>query len=181
MDWLTFVAHVVDALAWPLTILIIIAILRKPLSGLLPLLQRLKYKDFELEFGRHVEEVRQEVQSELPAPPGPSLIQPDEEVIERLAGVSPRSAVLEAWRRIEEALFRVAQRRQINVQARSPLAIFRALQRAEVLDPGKLRILHELRVLRNDAAHAPDFALSKDSVLEYSRLASTMADYLSTL
>ncbi|MGH2397986.1 MAG: hypothetical protein ACRDFW_13635 [bacterium] len=98
--------------------------------------------------------------------------------------MSPRSAVLEAWRQIEDAIVRAAQRRQLDVhgrQAESPLAFIRALQRAEVLDAGKIGILHELRALRNNAAHGPDFALSGDSALEYSRVASAIVEYLDRL
>ncbi|MGH2397987.1 MAG: hypothetical protein ACRDFW_13640 [bacterium] len=76
MDWLTFIARVIDAAAWPVTVFVILLLLRKPLSGLIPLLQRLKYKDLELEFGRQIQEVRQEVQAELPAAPAPPAIAP---------------------------------------------------------------------------------------------------------
>jgi hypothetical protein len=39
MDWLSFVAAIVQALAWPLALVTVILVLRKPLAGLIPLLQ----------------------------------------------------------------------------------------------------------------------------------------------
>jgi hypothetical protein len=107
-----------------------------------------------------------------------------EAVIARLAEVSPRSAVLEAWRQVEDALVRTAQRHQIDVrgrQAESTLALIRVLQQAGIIDPGKIGILHEFRSLRNNAAHGPDFALSRDSALEYARVAATVVEYLNGL
>src|SRR5262249_55904528 len=118
VDWLTFVSHSIASAAWPVTALIIIVMLRKPLSGLIPLLQRLKYRDLELQFGREIQEVRQEVQAELPAGGMQAPSSTTETIAARLAEVSPRSAVLEAWRQVEDALLRAAQRRQIDVRGR---------------------------------------------------------------
>ncbi|MER3513447.1 MAG: hypothetical protein C4310_02805 [Chloroflexota bacterium] len=67
MDWLTFVTELIKALAWPITILIIIIVLRKPLANLIPTLQRLRYRDLEIEFGRSVQELASEAKKELPA------------------------------------------------------------------------------------------------------------------
>ncbi len=55
MDWLTFLATIIQAVAWPVTIVAIAYLLRKELRALIPLLTKLKYKDIELEFGRRVE------------------------------------------------------------------------------------------------------------------------------
>lgn len=51
MDWLTFVATVAGSVAWPVTALIIVHLVRKPLVELLPTLKSAKYKELELEFG----------------------------------------------------------------------------------------------------------------------------------
>lgn len=187
MDWLTFVARFVEAVAWPVAVLVMMSVLRKPLGSLIPFLQRLKYKDLELEFGRQIEEVRQEVQAELPVAAPDRAIQASaaaESLSERLAELSPRSAVLEAWRQIEDALLRAAQRRQAQVrwrQGEPPLWVIKGLERAQILDPSKVGILRDLRALRNSAAHGPDFALSKDSAIEYARVAAQLVEYLNGL
>jgi hypothetical protein len=185
MDWLTFIGRVLDAAAWPITVLAMLLLLRTPLSGLIPLLQRFKYKDLELEFGRQLQEVRREIQVELPGAAAPrTMASGMEAIVHRVAKVSPRAAVLEAWREIEDALVRAAQRRPLDVRghpAESPLALIRALQQGRVLDPGKIGILHELRALRNTAAHGPDLALSRDAALEYARVARTIVGHLDSL
>lgn len=45
VDPLTFVAELVQALAWPMTVLGIVAVLRRPLLALVPLLTRLRFED----------------------------------------------------------------------------------------------------------------------------------------
>lgn len=60
MDALTFVAAVIDSLAWPATLLASLFLLRKPLARVLPMLRRVRYKDVDVEFG-----VASEVKGEL--------------------------------------------------------------------------------------------------------------------
>jgi len=185
LDWLTFIAELIKTLAWPLTVLAILILLRKPLVGLIPLLQRIKYKDFELEFGRQVREVRAEANEELPPPQKPKAMIPQApDPILELARVSPRAAVTEAWRQVEAAALDAAQRNNVPLKYReavSPVRVIRALEKAEVVDPAPMAIFHDLRALRNQAAHAPEFALSTEAVIEYVDLARRLIEYLSSV
>lgn len=36
MDWLTFIAEIIKALAWPGAIVVLVLVLRKPIAGLIP-------------------------------------------------------------------------------------------------------------------------------------------------
>ena len=184
MDWLAFVASVIGSLAWPSVLLIIFMLLRKPLYGLLPLLQKLKYKEIEVEFTRRVEEVSAEVVQELPAPVPPvPLGGDDSESVARLAEISPRAAVLESWRSVEAAALEAA-RRLGGDKFRDKTLTFHAIRFLEQhpsLDRGVIGLLRELRALRNDAAHAPDFALSKASALEYGVSCNRVVAYLRQL
>ncbi|MES2521738.1 MAG: hypothetical protein V4617_03485 [Gemmatimonadota bacterium] len=58
MDAPTFIAALVTALAWPLTVLGIFLVLRRPLLALVPLLARLRAKDLEFDFGRRLADPR---------------------------------------------------------------------------------------------------------------------------
>ncbi len=172
MDWMTFLASVISSLAWPAVVLVIVVLLRKPLAGLIPLLQRLKYKDLELEFGERLEVLEAELLEELPAPQ--DAIGPPQSRVLELATVSPRAAVLESWRGVEQATQELAKRHQIALpreKARNPFQVIRALERAEVIDSSTSSAIHELRSLRNEAAHAPEFAFDRESVLSYDNLA----------
>lgn len=184
MDWLAFLASVVGSLAWPGTLLIVFLLLRKPLRDLLPLLQRLKYKEVELEFSKRVEEVSAEVVQELPAPLSQAPPGGDEsESVARLAEISPRAAVLESWRSVEAAALEAAHRLGGDKFRDKTLTFhaIRFLEQHPSLDRGVIGLLRELRALRNEAAHAPDFALSKASALEYGASCTRVASYLRLL
>src|SRR5579859_300435 len=180
MDCLTFIASIIKSLAWPLAVIVIVLVLRKPLGSLLPLLQRLKYKDLELDFGKRVEEVSDEVARELPGETTSPLPASDSSAIARLAEVSPRSAVLEAWREVEIAAIDAA--RKVGGEAfRTKTLTYQAirfLEQNESLERNVISLLRDLRGLRNEAAHAPDFALSKESAQEYASSAAAVARHL---
>ena len=184
MDWLTFTAEVVKALAWPAAILFSIAILRKPLSGLIPLLQRLKYKDLELEFGKKIQELKADAAKALPVSVpeiAPSTSVSDS--IIQLAEISPRASIVEAWRELESTAAEAASRHQVGLtprEVRSTAELANALERAKILDHNRLNLFHNLRALRNKAAHSPDFALDSSSALEYADLAGRLEQYLRT-
>lgn len=182
MDALTFISELVRSLAWPATSVVLVLLLRKPIAELIPLLRRLKYKDLELEFGRRVAEVKAEASEELPPPQPPAAYEAaEEQTLLELAKLSPRAAVTEAWRQVEVAAIEAARRNDISVspsEAMSPTRVLRALERHRVIDAGKLGLMHDLRGLRNQAAHSPEFAISTAAALEYVQLARRMFDFL---
>src|SRR5271157_6230693 len=123
MDWLNFLTNIVASLAWPCTIIIIIFLMRKPIRDLLPLLQRLKYKEFELEFGKRVEEVKEEIETALPGEAQRILPSQEVEPLVKLAEISPSAAVLESWRSVEHAAIEAAQRLGCIFRPEKPLTI----------------------------------------------------------
>jgi hypothetical protein len=181
MDWLTFTAAVIRAVAWPLTALIIILVLRRPLLNLLPLLQQLRVKGIELEFGRRVEVLAADA-AELPAAGGAAgALPPVRPPVAQLAEVSPRAAVLESWLEVRAAAVDALRRRGVPYRSRdveSPLGLRRALEGAGILDAPTLGVFDELRNLRNAAAHAPAFSIDPGSALDYARLAGRLAEHV---
>lgn len=181
MDWLQFVASMVDSLAWPAAALAIVTILRKPLRDLLPLLQKLKYKDLELEFGRRLLEVQAEVTAQLPAQTERAIGEIEDSVAVRLAPVSPRAAILEAWRGVESAILEAAHSLgKPFFDDRSPVLVsaIRALEESGQLLRAQADILDDLRQLRNEAAHAPEFSIPVSDALDYVRLSEVAASHL---
>jgi hypothetical protein len=181
MDILTFVAELAKAFVWPVFIVIIVLLLRKPIQHLIPLLTRLRYKDFELEFRRKIEEVEAEAVIGLPEKePLEAFSDGADKNVYKLAEISPRAAVLEAWRTVEnEAIETVRQelQRQQGVEPAIilPRIALKHLERSERIDRQTSALIRDLRSLRNQAAHAPEFALGSDSALEYASAAYRLA------
>ena len=180
MDWLSFIAAVVKALAWPLTVLGIFLVLRRPLTGLIPLLARLKIKDLELDFGRRLAEVSVEAAS-LPGGRSATGRPAGDDAVLRLAAAAPRAAILEAWLRLEAAALEAARRRgtaEPISHLRSPLRLIEALEELAVIDARQAAVFHELRSLRNSAAHALGFEPSPDVARNYVELAARLEQSL---
>jgi hypothetical protein len=180
MDWLTFLAEVIKALAWPVTVVILLLLLRKPISDLIPLLQHLKYKDLELDFGKKVQELIADMKKELP---GNGKL-PDTTLKQRLSQLSqssPRAAILEAWLELEEVALEALKRKQFAItsqDARSPLQLGHALLEAGILDQGKHEIYNRLRNLRNSATHASEFPIGVETAIDYAEAATRLAEYI---
>lgn len=180
MNWLEFTSSIIGAVAWPAAIIVLVYALRQPIKELVPLLQRMKYKDFEMEFGEKLAEAR-EVADLRSHPDAVDEISPqEEERILELSRVSPRAAVTEAWRWVEIAGLDAAksilgeklQNRTFTYQA------LRKLENSEKMDPRAISLMRDLRRLRNDAVHSPEFALSSESALEYAQMAKELVGYL---
>ena len=181
MDILTFIAQMVQALAWPLAVLLILFIYRRPFARLLSLVERLRFEGVELEFGQGVADLTRAVNRELPAKALAEASAVTRERLQKLAPLSPRAVVLEAWLEFEEAALDALKRRNVNLssrEARTPLLLGHALEEAGILDEGKQEIFYKLRTLRNAAAHASDFRLDGDAAMEYADAALRLAAYV---
>ena len=181
MDTCQFVASVVDSLAWPATIVVLVLVLRGPLEKLVPMLQKMKFKDFELSFGEKIDRAREDAGLALRYSEGPAP--PEEQKALELAVVSPRAAVTEAWLWVETAATEAADRLQLAPSSRSRTGWRRLseLVRHPGFDRGAASMLQELRSLRNEAAHSPQFALSADSAVQYIAAARQLVAHLHAL
>ena len=57
MDWKTFIAQIINSIAWTLVVVFIVYQLKDRLAELLPRLKKLKHKDTELEFAEKLNEL----------------------------------------------------------------------------------------------------------------------------
>ncbi len=185
MDSLSFIAKLIDALAWPSATVLIVILLRDPVFKLIPFLHKLKYKDFELEFSRTLEAAAVEVQRSLPetAVPEPKIIthpQPGQ----LLALFSPSAAIVEAWKDLELAALELLRRRNLLDEKKpkgAPNAIISKLRRIEELDSGIIDLIHEMRKLRNIGVHEYDAQLTSEQAEKYSLICRKLADSLRSL
>jgi hypothetical protein len=181
MDWLTALTEIVKALAWPVAVIVVFFGIRKHLIELFPFLEKMKWKDLELQFSRKVREVAEEAAASLP-PPAPgadgpaalSATRSKEQRLMELATVSPRAAILEAWLGVERAAANALVRRNPGRAVgatRSQQNLRTLLGTEEILNGQQVRLFEELRELRNRATHFPDFSLTESDVRDYMRAA----------
>jgi hypothetical protein len=182
MDSLTFISEMVKALVWPVVAIIALLLLRKPLKQLIPLLDKFKYKDLELDFNQEVRAITADVNKQLPGPRGKSAWAsrlPDHWV--QMADLAPRAVVLEAWLKMEASAVAAIERRKVKLtskEKRAPLALQAALGEAGILDEGQTRLFSRLRNLRNACVHAAGMQIEPHAALEYASSALRLAEFL---
>jgi hypothetical protein len=163
MDLLSFVAKLVEALAWPTAVFAIVLLLRKELRKVVPLLKKLKAGPLEAEFEQEVQELRAQAQAQ--AEPGKTTLPldtPERQKLLQLAQLNPRSAIIEAWQLVEFAAAELAKHGSLR-------ELF--VESSELLTRGQVILFSELRALRNQAAHDPGFSPSFESAVGYVDLA----------
>ena len=178
MDWLTFVESVIRAVAWPAVFVASVYILRRPLGAVITGIVKLRYKDLEVEFGRELARVQEQLQlprneksrAKLEPPPAEAAVA--DEVLDyyaSIAEVSPRAAVLEAWIGFETTAASSARVLDLlhgdrPVPFRQLLA---ALRKGQLLSDGDISGLTKLRELRNQVVHDPHAHISREDAVRY--------------
>lgn len=183
MDWKMFFAQIIDSLAWPSVAVFVVFLLREKITDLLPRLKRFRHKETELEFTEGITELVQERQAQ--GIQNNEVEQTEEyqdqfSFLARLAEISPRSAVLEAFRIVEAAAAKKAARTYPDLESRhakSPLHLQKLLK-GEVLAKNEFHQFDQLRRLRNEAAHTEEFDVKGMPVEAYIDIALSMASRL---
>ena len=175
MDQLSFIASIVSSLAWPTVVVIVAILLRKPMMRVAPYLRTLKYSDIELSFGQEVAEVQRVAEAKLPTQPESRHL-PDTiwEEIMRLSEARPRTAIREAWRRVETELTNLAKARTLEAAPSAwsmPMVLGALMFNAGIISDTQYTLLGRLRKLVSDAERAPIDTISADSAESFARLA----------
>ena len=164
MTGFEFTSNVINSLAWPAIFVILIIVLRKPIRELLPFLERLKYKDLEVNFRKQAEQTLESIEEK----------QDESEEREQIdLKESPRAAVIHAWSEIVETAEGKYEQLEPNQKIKK-LGPDRALGYflyMGLLVPETKKVIQELRSLRNQAAHYSDAAISEDGARAYVRAA----------
>ena len=181
MDWLTFISKALDALAWPAASIVLVALLRDEIRKLAPFLKKLKAGPLEAEFEREIKELKASTAQEASRDPKHAPDPASKAFLMQLAELHPRSAILEAWVRVEAAARAALASKEASheLSTYQPAArLAESLARKEVFGQGQVTLFHELRRLRNDVAHSPELQPTLDSVKNYIELASYLQGWL---
>jgi hypothetical protein len=171
MNGISAFVQLVKALAWPVTVLVIIFKFRDVIKDLILSIHKIKYGELELTMKRELKEVRLSLETRQLQPLRAVPVVEDRELSElmAIAQISPRSAVTEAWTRLEAAGAAFVQRRlppDFRRQSRPP-GLSRLLEQHELLPSEVINAIQKLRDIRNRTVHSPDFQPSVDDAEEY--------------
>jgi len=178
-----FAIRLIEAIAWPGAILVMVFSFRGELRKILPLLRRLKAGPIEAEFEEAVLEAKEEAELLTHDPGEIEVLDRKVEPLLKLAEINPRSAILEAWLGVESALKRAAFQHAGSPlpSATSPIQQIRVLDRDDLLSPVDVALFHDLRGLRNQAVHVSDLQLTRKAARNYIELAAKLESRLEKL
>ena len=177
MTWLEFIASLVSSLAWPAIIVFAVSLFKKPLSALIGRIRSIERgEDGNVKFSF------EEILAEIPISKDDIVIDENSN-IKRLAAVSPKAAVLEAWIEIEKAAKEKMASLPIEGKdrqwlKRDPISFFTY---KNIFPPSVESDLQRLRFLRNQIVHANDQAISEDDALRYVEVAEAIKKEISGL
>ena len=183
LDKLTFISKIIDSVSWPLVALVLGLAFRKQISELFPYLKKLKAGPVEAEFEMETKQVLAYTENiELTAPnSGANHSKVTKNVSEILSQLKsarndPAGMILEAWSRIDGALFRLGQKKGICVDPlENTSKVYRSVMSSGIIFDETKRLVIELYELRNRVAHvqvqptvnsAQDYVLAAEKVID---------------
>jgi hypothetical protein len=182
LDWKTFIVELVKALAWPVVITVLIFQLKDKITELLPRLRKVKHKDTELEFAEGVSKLVKEKEkkgnAELEDIVSNETIEKHQFLL-KLAEISPRSAVLEAFREVEHSSAKVAAKlhpEKSSAHGGGPPMRLQQILSEATLGKNEIKMFNQLRMLRNKAAHDKEFNLQGMPIEAYVELSLGLAN-----
>ncbi|MDG4807354.1 DUF4145 domain-containing protein [Micromonospora sp. WMMD1120] len=185
MSWLEFLAKVIPAAIWPLTVLILVVVLRKHVSDLIGTsLSRIKAGPFEAEWNRTTLEAQIAVDEEIDPDPGLGVEQPDEEVrsqaetLRLTASIDPTAAIFKAAKLLEVRVNEVCQALDIETYRPGLYAQVQTLLVNGVISQRTFRAFDAVRRLRNLAVHRPSDNLTEAQALDFIEVVESLLEVL---
>lgn len=179
MEWKEFIIGLLNTLVWPSVLLIVIFTFRRQLLLIAPLTKKLKFKDFELEFGKDIDQLLEKAQTAFPdlrSDPKTRLIQSARHL--------PNSCILEAWDQLHLTAQELTSNHfpDANISEQTPYKDTEMfLTQQEVLDQRKSKLFNELRLLRNKIAHAEGYEVGGQEAVQYIELCFRLIDFLNDM
>jgi len=178
MEYLQLLTQLIDIVIWPLFILIIILVFKDSIIKLLNLVQKLKVKDIvEVDFAKDITKLKDKADKKLSKNSfGYDLI--------NLAISKPNEAILRSWDEItiftESIAKSIDPDINLDIPARYKL-IEKTLLKCPDLDKEKIKILNDLRQLRNKVKHASGYKINEIQAIEYVNLSLRLIDDLKNI
>lgn len=189
MDWLEFFSEIIDSLAWPLAVAIMVFILRRQIGSLIEQLvgriARLRFGGVQIDFAEVIREVearaeeanlirREEAERVIPV-----AVKRHAGRLYVLAETSTRAAIIEAWLLVENEAREAAERSGLDVEIRTgTLRVLQLLYNTGHIPSNLWSIIDDLRRLRNSAVHGFDLAVSTQIAIAYISLAERVLAHL---
>ena len=166
------IEKIINIIVWPATAIVIVLLLRTPLSELILTLKKLKYRDLELDFEREANKILAEAERDLPELPEPQKANKAQEsdlLLPNVSRIEPAMQIMESWRDLELKIRNMLGGG--SEYGSSIRTLINKLQSSEKISQETVNLLLDLAALRNRVAHAKVDAISYEVASAYSNSA----------
>lgn len=186
LEYLKAIFSLAGSLAWPAVALVIIFLFKTQLAQLWERLLSLDVPGLKVTFAQKLQTVEEQVSEEAQAAGGDVAFRRGARVIDdkfaQLVSLAPAAAIITKWADVDSALRELARRRDVSVGPNlQPMYVINELFSAGVIGARPAKILHELRSLRNLAAHPASGvadSITKDQAVRFGVMADEMLSLL---
>ena len=166
MNTLEFISSLIQSLAWPLVVLVIVILLKEHVIQVIYSIRRISYRNVRVEVGERLNEMESETEATAK-----SLIAESEVNVEatgshklriqmeEIAAASPRAAILYTWSVTEKELEKM-----------DAFLKMKLLKKNNLLDSKALKLLKRLKDLHNDIETGPSLKVSQTEAIRYCEL-----------
>lgn len=173
------IVEIIKAIAWPVAAVWLGYIFKGEIKKLLERVSSLKYKDMEASFEKGLAKAEDKAKDvQVPQIDETQEDLSQKEQLFRIAEVSPRAAVVEAWTLVETAAVKNGLTSGSAIQRINPKMIVNYLANIGQLSNKSLELIEQLRQLRNRATHMPNFTITQREAERYLDLAVKSANII---
>lgn len=179
MSWMEFTIELLDKLVWPGVLVFAVITLRRPISKLIPLAKKLKFRELEVEFGEGLKAVTEQAQGVFP-----ELKTDKKSMLIASANHLPNSAIIEAWEQVDLAAERLIKSHCDNITLDKNTRykhIENILISEALIDTKQGKLFSELRQLRNRVAHAVGYEVGGAEAIQYIELCFKLIEHLNSI
>ncbi|HDR2843218.1 TPA: DUF4145 domain-containing protein [Enterobacter sichuanensis] len=176
----TFV-DLVSVLVWPVVTVWFIKKYGDDVKSLILRVSRIKMGTAEAEFSANLEVV-EAMAIDAPTVNIPGVAHDEDtefsrrlSILQRIADVSPRAAIMESWLLIEEAAGKSGFVQGATVPRINLPLFLDWLVRDKKINKKTASLVEKMRHLRNEAAHLKDFELTRDEAERYLKIATQLS------
>ena len=186
MNYLELIFKLLDSLAWPIVVAIGIFIVRKELRSLLRSLSKLKYKEFEADFALKAEKLATEATKILhqnnPVKLPPPRARSAEEILNELIAISPKTAVIESFDYVDQAIRQAGIRLGIaKDEFYGVRNMVNEMENRNIIPEQVESLFFEMRRTRDELSHSMEIEIAKKDAEKFIDTARLLASFFSKL
>ena len=177
---MTYMIEILEIIAWPSTILILVWIARSPILSLLPAIQRIRFQGAEIELSQSLQEIENSIAMQEDMKLEDRLLNRE---IKNALDLPPSHLVLEVWSVLERSARTTVERVLPNEETfRKPLdRPIDYLEFKGALTPSTATAIRDLRDLRNQVARFSGSDIPKEQSFQFANLANRIVNVIESI